>query len=102
LFCTIANNICGTEMTEYMGYGEDRWCWFSYPTDFFDISYLNHMPNMTILSPRDGQELSAMLEYALSLGHPCAIRYPRGTATSLPFPHIPLDQGAHQGFPDTL
>ena len=60
----------------------------------FDISYLNHMPNMTVLSPRDGQELSAMLEYALSLGHPCAIRYPRGTATSLPFPHIPLDQGA--------
>ena len=60
----------------------------------FDISYLNHMPNMTILSPRDGQELSAMLEYALALGHPCAIRYPRGTATSLPFPHIPLDQGA--------
>jgi len=48
LFCTIANNICGTEMTEYMGYGEDRWCWFSYPTDFFDISYLNPYGNLVI------------------------------------------------------
>jgi len=60
----------------------------------FDISYLDHMPNMTVLAPRDGQELSSMLEYALSLGGPCAIRYPRGTATTLPFPHIPVGKGA--------
>ena len=59
----------------------------------FDLSFLNHMPNMTILAPRDGQELGAMLEYAVSLGKPCAVRYPRGSATALPFPHMPLVNG---------
>ncbi|MBQ3107253.1 MAG: 1-deoxy-D-xylulose-5-phosphate synthase, partial [Firmicutes bacterium] len=46
----------------------------------FDLSYLSHMPNMTILLPKDGKELADMLEYALTLNGPCAIRYPRGTA----------------------
>lgn len=46
----------------------------------FDLSYLNHMPNMTVLAPADGRELEEMLEYALTLNGPCAIRYPRGEA----------------------
>lgn len=45
----------------------------------FDLSYLSHMPNMTVLAPKDGRELSDMLEYALTLSGPCAIRYPRGS-----------------------
>ncbi|MEF9922573.1 MAG: 1-deoxy-D-xylulose-5-phosphate synthase, partial [Anaerovoracaceae bacterium] len=45
----------------------------------FDLSYLSLIPNLTILSPKDGNQLSAMLSYAFSLGTPCAIRYPRGT-----------------------
>ncbi|NCB41707.1 MAG: 1-deoxy-D-xylulose-5-phosphate synthase [Clostridia bacterium] len=49
----------------------------------FDLSYLNTMPNMTILAPKDGIELSEMLEYALSLDSPCAIRYPKGKAIDL-------------------
>ncbi len=49
----------------------------------FDISYLNHLPNMTILAPKDRSELDAMLEYAINLGKPCAIRYPRGRAEDL-------------------
>ena len=44
----------------------------------FDISYLSSMPNLTILAPKDAKELAEMLEYAVSLGTPCAIRYPRG------------------------
>ncbi len=60
----------------------------------FDISYLSHMPHMTVLSPRDGEELAAMLQYAVSLGGPCAVRYPRGAAPELPFQHIPLTEGA--------
>lgn len=43
----------------------------------FDISYLSHIPNITILSPKDGNELSAMLRYALTMNRPVAIRYPR-------------------------
>ncbi len=47
----------------------------------FDLSYLNHMPNMNIVSPADGSELPAMLRYTLSLDGPCAVRYPRGKAS---------------------
>lgn len=51
----------------------------------FDLSYLGHMPNMTILAPTDQEELERMLEYALTLDGPCAIRYPRGEAARLGF-----------------
>lgn len=46
----------------------------------FDLSYLTHMPNLTVLAPKDGKELADMLDYALTLGGPCAIRYPKGEA----------------------
>jgi len=49
----------------------------------FDISYLRHIPNMTIMAPKDGDELAAMLEYSLQLDGPCAIRYPRGSAETI-------------------
>ena len=49
----------------------------------FDIAYLSSMPNMTVLAPKDGPELVAMLQYALCLNSPVAIRYPRGTAPDL-------------------
>ncbi len=45
----------------------------------FDLSYLSQMPNMTVLTPKDGNQFEEMLDYAFSLGTPCAIRYPRGT-----------------------
>ena len=50
----------------------------------FDISYLSHMPGMTILAPSDSRELELALEYAMTLDGPCAIRYPRGKAVQLP------------------
>ena len=49
----------------------------------FDISYLRHIPNMTIMAPKDGDELEAMLEYSLQMDGPCAIRYPRGSAETI-------------------
>ncbi|MBO5517749.1 MAG: 1-deoxy-D-xylulose-5-phosphate synthase [Firmicutes bacterium] len=49
----------------------------------FDIAYLSSMPNMTVLAPKDGPELVAMLQYALNINGPVAIRYPRGKATDL-------------------
>lgn len=51
----------------------------------FDLSFFSHMPNMTVLAPKDGKELAAMLEYALTLNGPCAIRYPRGEAEEYDF-----------------
>ena len=44
----------------------------------FDIAYLRHIPNLYVLAPRDPEELKAMLEYAVRLNKPVAIRYPRG------------------------
>lgn len=49
-----------------------------------DISYLSHIPNMTILSPKDASELEFMLDYAVTHTQgPLAIRYPRGSAERL-------------------
>ena len=46
-----------------------------------DISYLNSMVNMTVLSPRDYQDLKNCLKYAIEkLEGPVAVRYPRGTS----------------------
>ena len=45
----------------------------------FDISYLKHMPNLTMLAPKDGAELRKMMEYAFNMDSPVAIRFPRGT-----------------------
>ncbi len=44
----------------------------------FDISYLRHIPNLTVMAPRDADEFRGMLRYAVNLGRPVAIRYPRG------------------------
>lgn len=47
----------------------------------FDISYLSTIPGMTILSPMDGAELVAALNYVVTEMHtPAAVRYPRGEA----------------------
>ncbi|MBW2082330.1 MAG: 1-deoxy-D-xylulose-5-phosphate synthase [Deltaproteobacteria bacterium] len=46
----------------------------------FDISYLRTLPNMTLMAPKDENELRHMLYTALQHNGPVAIRYPRGTA----------------------
>ncbi|MDW7659834.1 MAG: 1-deoxy-D-xylulose-5-phosphate synthase [Bacillota bacterium] len=50
----------------------------------YDISYLSAIPNMTLLSPKDGEELEYMMRYAVDYNDgPIAIRYPRGNAEHL-------------------
>ncbi|MCD8181376.1 MAG: 1-deoxy-D-xylulose-5-phosphate synthase [Firmicutes bacterium] len=45
----------------------------------YDISYLSHMPNMTILSPATLDQLEVMLDFAVNkFDAPIALRYPRG------------------------
>ncbi|MDD6550209.1 MAG: 1-deoxy-D-xylulose-5-phosphate synthase [Lachnospiraceae bacterium] len=47
----------------------------------FDISYLTMIPHMTVMAPKDAQELSDMLDYAIEkMTSPVAVRYPRGEA----------------------
>ena len=44
----------------------------------FDYSYLRHIPNMTVMAPKDENELRQMLGAALAWKRPVALRYPRG------------------------
>lgn len=57
----------------------------------FDLSFLTHMPNMTVLSPADVNELREMLHYSLGYDGPMAIRYPKGTYL---LPDVQQDYGA--------
>ena len=44
----------------------------------FDIAYLNHIPNMTILAPKNRWEFAEMMQFAVAHKGPVAIHYPRG------------------------
>ena len=44
----------------------------------FDLSFLRCIPNLTVASPKDEDELRHLLFTATRLGRPMAIRYPRG------------------------
>lgn len=46
----------------------------------FDLSYLNSMPNMTVMAPKNLWELSDMMKFAVHFNGPIALRYPRGEA----------------------
>lgn len=72
-----------------------------------DISYLNSMVNMTVLSPRDYSDLRRCLSYAVeNVKGPVAVRYPRGSspfeaqcplyqdASELTLPHLSGDYGS--------
>jgi len=54
----------------------------------FDITYLRNLPNMTVMAPKDENELKNMLFTALDNPGPVAIRYPRGSGVG-----VPLDRG---------
>ncbi len=53
----------------------------------FDIAYLRNIPNMTVMAPKDAQELESMLEFCVRLDKPAAIRYPRA---KVPEPELDL------------
>ena len=44
----------------------------------YDVAYLSHIPNMTILAPKNRQEFEEMMTFAVNHNGPVAIRYPRG------------------------
>ncbi|MFK5952615.1 MAG: 1-deoxy-D-xylulose-5-phosphate synthase [Desulfobacterium sp.] len=44
----------------------------------FDYAFLRNIPNMTLMAPKDENELSIMLKTALNHDGPIALRYPRG------------------------
>lgn len=44
----------------------------------YDLSFLNSIPNMTILAPKDTHELDKMIKWSVDYNKPLAIRYPKG------------------------
>lgn len=44
----------------------------------YDIAYARQFPGMVVMAPADAAELRGMLDFAVELGKPAAIRYPRG------------------------
>ena len=49
----------------------------------FDYAYLRSIPNMTIMAPKDENELRHMLKTALSFNGPISVRYPRGSGVGV-------------------
>ena len=64
---------------------------------FSDLPFLRSMPFLSILAPKDPEELSFMLSAALKQTHPVLLRYPRGSCDlsgyALPFQEIQWGKG---------
>ena len=50
----------------------------------YDLVYLAALPGMTVMAPKDENELRHMLYTAIELGAPAAVRYPRGNGLGVP------------------
>lgn len=45
----------------------------------FDLAYMRMIPNMTVMAPKDGEELEKMIDFSIShMIGPISIRYPKG------------------------
>lgn len=49
----------------------------------FDFAYLRSIPNMTVMAPKDENELRQMLKTALDFDGPVSVRYPRGSGVGV-------------------
>ena len=58
----------------------------------FDIGFLNTIPHLAVLAPKDAKELESMLEFSVKSNIPAVIRYPKGKAEDLSgeYPEIEL------------
>jgi 1-deoxy-D-xylulose-5-phosphate synthase len=54
----------------------------------FDLAFLRNIPHLVAMAPKDGTELEAMLEFALTLNKPVAIRYPKDKVPNYPLSAI--------------
>jgi 1-deoxy-D-xylulose-5-phosphate synthase len=63
----------------------------------FDYSFLRFIPNLTVMAPKDENELQHMLYTSINGDSPCAIRYPRGSGEDVQldreFSQLPIGRG---------
>ncbi|MBV8067095.1 MAG: 1-deoxy-D-xylulose-5-phosphate synthase [Candidatus Eremiobacteraeota bacterium] len=80
IFCMDRAGLVGDDGPTHMG--------------LYDIAYLRTLPNVTLMAPRNEAELQPMLEHALTLNLPAAIRYPRGSSSGKhEVPLVPVRHG---------
>ncbi|GAB1489115.1 1-deoxy-D-xylulose-5-phosphate synthase [Opitutaceae bacterium] len=56
----------------------------------FDLSYLRCVPNVTVMQPKDEDELVDMLHTSIGLKAPAFIRYPRGAGSGVKIKEQPV------------
>lgn len=59
----------------------------------YDIAFLSTIPGLTVLSPKDGDELVNAMHFAKDFDGPIAIRYPRGVASFTGINDTPIEYG---------
>ncbi len=63
----------------------------------FDLAYLRFIPNLSVMMPKDENELQHMLYTALNMESPAVLRYPRGSGEGIALDSelhlLPLGQG---------
>ncbi len=59
----------------------------------FDLAYLRPFPDLSVMAPADASEMVPMIDLALSLGGPSAIRYPKCVAESVNRVPVPVEMG---------
>ncbi|MBR3153364.1 MAG: 1-deoxy-D-xylulose-5-phosphate synthase [Clostridia bacterium] len=60
----------------------------------FDLSYLNTIPNLNVMAPKNFEELEKMLEFSVNSNLPMVIRYPRGSEDNVEFEgNSPIELG---------
>lgn len=59
----------------------------------FDVGYMRVFPNLVIMAPGDSSDLTHMVDFALTHSGPCAIRYPKANAETLPGTRAPMELG---------
>jgi 1-deoxy-D-xylulose-5-phosphate synthase len=59
----------------------------------FDLAYLRSFPNLVAMAPGDAGEVAPMIDLALSLDCPTAIRYPKAEAVSIERAAAPVELG---------
>ncbi len=69
----------------------------------YDLVYLSALPGMTVMAPKDENELRHMLATAIALDAPVALRFPRGNGIGVPldpeFKHLEIGKAEilHEG-----
>ena len=63
----------------------------------FDFAFLRHIPNMTIMAPKDENELQHMVQTCLTHDGPMSVRYPRGSSLGVPMDSEPIPLPIGQG-----